>query len=294
MELIQLEYLLAIDKYKSLSLAAKELKITQPALSKSMKKLENELNVSLFNRKKNKIVLNDNGLLAIKYAKKLVNYKDNMIKDLQEFDLKNTSIHIGSLAPAPLWGINHLFNHVNSLKTVESLKDNEDILIEGLYNKDYTLVILSKPYVDDNLVCQKLFEESLYLSISPGHPLALFKEISFADLNGQSVLLLNKIGFWYEICKKLLPDSHLLLQEDREVFDELTKLSALPIFRSNITILKDNVDHNRMLIPIVDDEAKLTYYAIYSKDKENLLAPILSKFNKLNWQDVKINDEFYN
>lgn len=292
MELIQLEYLLMIDKYKSLSLAAKELNITQPALSKSMKKLENELNISLFNRKKNKIVLNDNGLLAIKYARKLVNYKDNMIKDLQEFDLKNTSYHIASLAPAPLWGVNYLLHDINSLKTVQSLNDNEDILIKGLYNKDYALVILSKPYLNDNYRCQELFEESLYLSIPPGHPLALFKEISFADLNGQSVLLLSKIGFWYEICKKLLPDSHLLLQKDREVFNELTKLSALPIFKSNITILKDNVDHNRILIPIVDDEAKVKYYAIYSKDKENLLAPILNKFKDLNWQDVKINDEF--
>lgn len=72
-EFIQLEQLLAIDKYKTLSKAAEELLISQPALSRSMQRLEEELQVTLFTRQKNKITFNENGKLALEYARKIVN-----------------------------------------------------------------------------------------------------------------------------------------------------------------------------------------------------------------------------
>ena len=43
------------------------------------------------------------------------------------------------------------------------------------------------------------------LSVPPAHPLTPFKEISFSDLDGQSVLLLSHIGFWNEVCKQMIP-----------------------------------------------------------------------------------------
>lgn len=104
----------------------------------------------------------------------------------------------------------------------------------------------------------------------PAHPLTPFKEISFSDLDGQSVLLLSHIGFWNEVCKQMIPKSHLLFQDDPFVFNELTKMSALPNFKSNITIQRDSEEDNRILIPITDKEAHVNYYAIYPKDKNNL------------------------
>ena len=72
MNLTNLEHLVAIAKNKTISKAAEELLISQPGLTKSMQRLEEDLGLSLFNRKKNKIELNDNGLLAVEFAKKLL------------------------------------------------------------------------------------------------------------------------------------------------------------------------------------------------------------------------------
>ena len=69
-ELYQLEQLLAVAKCGTLSNAAEQLHISQPALSRSMQRLENEIQVPLFIRRKNKIELNENGKLAVEYAKK--------------------------------------------------------------------------------------------------------------------------------------------------------------------------------------------------------------------------------
>ena len=80
-EFNQLEHLVAIAKNKTISKAAEELLISQPGLTKSMQRLEEDLGLSLFNRKKNKIELNDNGLLAVEFAKKLLDGREEMIKD---------------------------------------------------------------------------------------------------------------------------------------------------------------------------------------------------------------------
>ena len=71
-ELVQLEQLLAIAKYDTLSKASEELLISQPALSRSMQRLEDELQVPLFNRQKNKITFNENGKIALDYAKRVL------------------------------------------------------------------------------------------------------------------------------------------------------------------------------------------------------------------------------
>lgn len=93
----------------------------------------------------------------------------------------------------------------------------------------------------------------------------MFKEISFDDINEESVLLSSRIVFWNEICLKMIPQSHLLIQENNSVFDKLTKASALPNFRCNMTITKEKEVKNRVAISLKDKEAYATYYAIYHK-----------------------------
>ncbi len=64
-ELNQLEQLLTVAECGTLSAAAEKLHLSQPALSRSMQRLEAELSVPLFSRQKNKIALNENGRLAV-------------------------------------------------------------------------------------------------------------------------------------------------------------------------------------------------------------------------------------
>lgn len=79
-EIFLLEQLVAFTKYGTLSKAAEELHITQPALSRSMKKLENEFGVSLFDRSKSKIILNETGKVAAQYAEKVLEADREMLE----------------------------------------------------------------------------------------------------------------------------------------------------------------------------------------------------------------------
>ncbi len=287
-ELYQLKQLITIAETGTISKAAENLMISQPGLTRSIQRLEEDLGLKLFDRKKNKITLNDNGILAVEYAKKILAETDKMINHLQSYDQSKKTISIGSIAPAPNWGLKYLFQqHFPNMNITDELNENIDELVNGLDDHTYSIVVTNCPIDDDKHICIPFFKENLYLSLPPAHPLALFKEISFQDLNGESVLLLSKIGFWNEICLKMIPESHLLIQEDDSVFEELTKASALPNFRSNITIQREKEETNRITIPITDKEAHVQYYLVYNPENKKAFSTLPEEIKTIDWSKTK-------
>lgn len=289
-EFYQLEQLVTIAKAGTISKAAEILHISQPGLTRSIQRLEESLDVKLFDRKKNKITLNDTGKMAVKYAQNIIDDKNSFITQLQQYDKSKQVISIGSCAPAPIWGLLHIFNqYYPEMKRTHHMDAQENILIEGLKKHQYSLIVLTHPLNDSHYKSVELFEEYLYLSVPPAHPFALFQELTFEDLDGESVLLFSKIGFWNDICIKMIPQSHLLIQQDADTFMELTRLSALPIFRSNITLNREEQEQNRISIPISNPEAHVIYYAIYHKSHHDLFKIIEREIKNLDWEKVNSN-----
>ena len=70
MDLSQLKYFLTAAGEENFSNAAKKLYISQPALSRAISRLEEELGVQLFERSSNRVVLNDSGRSFLKYLDK--------------------------------------------------------------------------------------------------------------------------------------------------------------------------------------------------------------------------------
>lgn len=81
-----LEQFEAVARCGTLLKASEELHISQPSLSRSMKKLEDVLGVSLFIRENSKITLNETGKLAADYAKRALEANQEMIERVTAFD----------------------------------------------------------------------------------------------------------------------------------------------------------------------------------------------------------------
>ena len=103
MELYLLEQLIAFSRQGTLSGAAEKLHISQPALSQSMKKLEESLGVSLFERSKNKIALNENGIMAVQLGEKLLE-QSRRWRRLRLFDRSRRTLSVG-LRPGASLGL---------------------------------------------------------------------------------------------------------------------------------------------------------------------------------------------
>lgn len=84
MEIQQFRYFLEAARYENLTKAAEDLHIAQPALSQSIKRLETELGVSLFDRKNHRIELNEQGKLLKKRLIPILESIDNLKDELWE------------------------------------------------------------------------------------------------------------------------------------------------------------------------------------------------------------------
>lgn len=260
-ELYQLEQLLAVAACGTLSNAAEQLHISQPALSRSMQRLEAELQVSLFTRQKNKIELNENGRMAVDYARKIMEQSQDMISRIQAFDRSQRTILFGTCAPAPLWEIPALLSDLYPEMTISSEIRENDVLLQGLRNDVYQLIVLPFPVDEPGMICAKYGEEHLFFSLPPAHPLSGSKALYMKDLNGETMLLRNRLGFWRELTVRKMPDTRFLEQED-VAFDELVKFSALPSFATDLWLNREGNHVNRVNIPILDEEANVSYYCL--------------------------------
>lgn len=274
-EIYLLEHLQAFYKYGTLSAAAEHLNITQPSLSRSMQKLEGILNVTLFERQKNRIILNETGKLAAEYAKRILEEEAEMERHIRAFDRSQHTLTIGSCAPGPLMELLPRTSGIFSDLTISSAIDTEDNLIKGLKNSDYNLIILSKSLDDENLYCRKYCTEQLYLSVTPFHPAASYSKVSFADMDGQNFIMYAHVGFWEDIVRKKMPHAKFFIQEDIDAVGELTRFSELPSFVSDITLkTMSSRQNDRIHVPFSDQESLATYYLICTAKNQVKLNPL--------------------
>ena len=239
-----------------------------------MQRLEAELQVTLFNRQKNKIELNENGRMAVDYARKIMEQSQDMISRVQACDRSRRTILIGSCAPMPLWEIPPLLSDLYPDMTISSEIRENEVLLQGLRDGLYQLVILPHPVDEPGITCVKYGEEHLYFSLPPAHPLSGSKGLYMRDLNGETMLLRNRLGFWRDVTDKKMPDTRFLEQEDI-AFAELVRSSALPSFSTDAALRREGNPANRINIPILDEEANVTYYCLYKPHGRNDLSAFL-------------------
>ena len=98
-------------------------------------------------------------------------------------------------------------------------------------------------------------------ALPKGHKYAKRKSLTFSELNGENMLLMPDIGFWSFVLKKM-PNSRFLTQNDNFSFNELVQASSLPSFVSNLSEKYRKVPPGRIIVPISDEEATVTYYLV--------------------------------
>lgn len=293
MDLHQLKCLVTVAKEKTVSNAAKVLMFSQPALTRTLKNLEDELGYPLFERKNNRLILNDTGKIAVEYANKVLLTQKEMIDVLTSYQNNKQRITIGSCAPAPLWGLKHLLHHKYPNIPLDSSISQDNVeLIEGFNHYQYSLLILDYPINDPNLISKKLFDETLHVAFKLEDPLSHLESITFEQLNKKSFLTLSKTGYWLEICHEKLPDSLIIEQNDISAYKILQESSTLPTFRTNLTIPKFKNIEKRIYVPISNPEASLSFYVIYRKEDQQKYDFIAKEISSIPWKDYRKEDPF--
>ena len=257
MELYQLEELAALAEYGSISKAAESVGVSQPAMSRSMKLLEADIGVPIFQRTSNTIELKDTGRLAASKAAEITVIVRKAIEEIREFDRRKKMILVGSVAPAPLWSVISMLSSIETEKTIAGEMKERKILEDGLRGGTYRYVITREPLSIEGFATVRLGEENLMFLLSSNHRFAERKSLSFSDLDGENMLLYENIGSWSGLPERKMPSSRFLIQNDRDAFEELVMKSTIPSFTTDL--LSAPIE-GKIAIPISDAEAHEEFY----------------------------------
>lgn len=271
-ELNQLAELVAVADHGTISKAAETLHISQPALTRSIQKLEAEWNVILFDRQKNKVTLNSIGELAVQYARRILSDVDGMTSAVQAYERSLRTLAIGSCAPAPIIELMYDMpeRFVGMMLTSETV--DPSLLLPGLKQNTYQIIITDRRINEPDILCQEFCNEQLFLTVPPAHPLASKKEGIYAeDMAGETMLLFWNIGVWKAFLEKKMSHTEFIVQDKDEAFAALVRASALPAFATNLTLKRRDRRENRIIIPFLDPEAKITFYCCVEKKNKQYL-----------------------
>lgn len=275
-----LEELVAFQKYGTLSATAEHLMITQPSVTRGMKKLEQELGVDLFNRQVNRITLNATGELAAREAKKLLQMESDFTEKVLNYSKLQEYINIGSVAPGPLLLVEAKQEEFSQKLTFNRQLVSPNNVLSDLRTYKERIVFTNKEYDEEDIESIYLGKEKLAVRIDKMNPLAQKKSVTFKDLAGLSFLVVQDIGPWVKVTEENIPDAQFLYQKDLPALDELTHYSNFPVFRTNLTIAtgyKERDDDDRVLVPIEDKNNFVELYGTYLKSQRSVLKPFLKK-----------------
>ena len=255
-----LEQFHAFAQYGTLSAAAEKLHTSQPALTRAMKKLEEDLGVTLFVRSKNQLKLSDTGIHAAEYARDVLDADRDFESKVKAYDRSLRTISIGFCAPVPQTVLTPVINTVFDGMTISADMSDAVIFVVRLKSHEYHLAVLHEDPGDDDIFTKKCGHEDLFISLMPGDPLTFYPEIHLSDLDGKSILLLTRIGFWMNFHADKTPNTNYLLQVDQDSFYELSINSTYPSFSSSYYINRNMVIDGKVNIPLADPECHTDYF----------------------------------
>ena len=269
-ELVQLQHLIAVSEHETISAAAESLHLSQPALTRSLQRLEKELGVTLFDRKRNRAELNNVGEMAVARARAVLDSVGEMALELREYEARLSTIAIGSCGPACMLDLAAELGERFPEKAIASELGETEALIEGLVRGRYRLILTERPVEKPGILCRKYNEEQLCVALPPEHPLSGRASIRLEELGEESILSYKDFGVWQRLVDKN-PRLHYLVQSDRGVLAELVRASNLPCFSSNLTVFRFRAAVNRVRVPLSDEEAFATFYLCARESDRALL-----------------------
>lgn len=280
MELTQLLQFKTIAECKTMTEAAERLHISQPALSSGLKKLEEELGVQLFERKKNKISLNKAGETAFTYACAILGQAEEMKNAFRQYAKENNILSLGYCDPGPMRFsvplLQKAYPDINI--SAEILADNANALNDLLARK-YDAVISLKKLEHQDIISVPFAKEELMLSVQKDDILADKTSICLKNHTDREIAVYRIYGAYEQEIKQFLDwlktVPNVTTYTDYFVFRQMLEHKKVLTFTTRLVQLYRN-DGDRVVIPLEDKGISATYWISYYRTNKKRLSPITS------------------
>ena len=279
MELRQLKHFLAVGEAGSITAAARNLRLTQPALSRQIKALEEELDTALLERGAHSITLTPAGEVLVAEARKLVRFSDAMIEKVKS-TAAGEPLRVGyapSLAGEFLSVAIERFTQFHPRVRVSLYDWSSAEMRAGLANGKLDLIVAAPcTGLQEPIRWVALRDYGWQLVMHAGHPLGKKKTVSAKDLAGQKLLLYDREhypDYWDRVTGFF--KTHGIQAKVAGEFDGVSSLTAALEGNLGIALLAtssriDNGQRHRLITrPLAEEPSRIEVAAGISADASN-------------------------
>ncbi len=188
----QLRYFVAAARSEHMARAAEQLDLSQPALSRSIQKLEEELGLPLFDRVGRGVRLNEAGKILLRRVDRARAEFEDALRELKDFGATK-SVSVGYLSTFGVRLIPELVKGFSALEPdlqFNLFEGPSPLLTKQLLNGDVDLCVSTELY-DPGVEWRPLFNEELFALVPIEHPLAARKSIELVELADEPFVALR-------------------------------------------------------------------------------------------------------
>ena len=195
MTLTELRYIVAVARERHFGRAAEACFVSQPTLSVAIKKLEEELDVKLFERGTSEVSVTPLGEAIVRQAQSVLE-QAAAIKEIAKRgqDPLTGPLRLGITYTIGPYLLPELVKHVIELTPQMPLVLQENFtvkLLDMLRAGDLDCAIIAEPFPDTGLAVAPLYDEPFMVAVPSAHPLAKRESISSEELKRETLLLLG-------------------------------------------------------------------------------------------------------
>lgn len=196
MEIRQFNYFMTVAKLGSFTKASQHLHVSQPALSKTIKAFESELNVELLDRSDRQVKLTDSGEIVYNHGLKIFDTLNSLTSNLNDnSSLKSGNIKIGlpsligiMFFPSMIKGFSSAHPHL----TTELIEEGTHKVIRLVDEGEIDCGIVMLPVDETKFDVYQLTKDKLMLYLQKSHPLAQRSEVALTDIKHEPTILFTE------------------------------------------------------------------------------------------------------
>ena len=269
MTLQQLKYAVTVAEEGTISDAAKKLFISQPSLTNAIKELENEMQITIFNRTNKGIVVSNIGDEFLAYARQVLEQanllEEKFLNGKKQSPIFSVSTQHYSFAVNAFVDVIREFGGdrydftIRETQTYEIIEDVSRLKSEVgiLYTSSKNEEVISKLIKQNGLVFEELFVAKPHIFISSRHPLAVREAISLEELEEYPYLSFeqgdyNSFYFSEEILSTLDRNKNIKVRDRATLFNLAIGLNGYTV--STGVISKELNGENIIARPLLVDE----------------------------------------
>ncbi|MFD7525966.1 LysR family transcriptional regulator [Paenibacillus chitinolyticus] len=186
MELLQLQYFLAVARLEHMTEAARSLHVTQSSLSKTIQRLEEDLGVPLFDRTGRRLRLNEFGSRFLRHAERALFELKQGKQEMRDLSgLEHSTLELAVTTASTLPNILRAFRkkmpdiqfHVQMLATQE--------MVTLLHRGEVDFCLSSPPIEGEDIECQIVCVDPILVAVPKGHRLAERTGVSLTELRDE-------------------------------------------------------------------------------------------------------------